>query len=88
MYISADGKKGLPIDDLALAQITYLERHNPSVLQKFREKYLESGLATNESEQRPPEPEIHLDGDCFLIQVRPDCRKGGAYLRFKGVQNT
>lgn len=88
VYISADGKKGLPIDDLALAQITYLERHNPSVFQKFLEKYLESGLATNESEQRSLEPEIHLDGDCFLIQVRPDFRDGGAYFRFTELQNS
>ena len=39
VYISPEGREGLPINDLALAQITYLHRHNPSITRKFRENY-------------------------------------------------
>ena len=39
VYISPDGREGLPINDLALAQITYLHRHNPPEIRKFLENY-------------------------------------------------
>ncbi|MDJ0680795.1 MAG: pentapeptide repeat-containing protein, partial [Xenococcaceae cyanobacterium MO_167.B52] len=35
VYISPEKKEGLPIDDLSLAQMIYLHRHNPSVTKKF-----------------------------------------------------
>lgn len=37
LYISPDGREGLPIDNLALAQITYWHRHDSSLSQKFRQ---------------------------------------------------
>ena len=37
VYISPEGEKGLPINNLALAQITYLHRYAPSLTQKFRQ---------------------------------------------------
>ncbi len=38
VYISSsEDKKGLPVNDLALAQITYLHRYHPSITQKFRQ---------------------------------------------------
>ena len=35
VYISPKGNQGLPTNDLALAQYTYLQRHNPLLTQKF-----------------------------------------------------
>jgi uncharacterized protein YjbI with pentapeptide repeats len=35
VYISPDGKEGLPIKDLNLAQVTFLHRYNPSITKKF-----------------------------------------------------
>ncbi|MGK7951792.1 MAG: pentapeptide repeat-containing protein [Xenococcaceae cyanobacterium] len=35
VYISSEEERGLPIEDLALAQTIYLHRHNPSLTQKF-----------------------------------------------------
>ena len=35
IYISPKGNQGLPTNDLALAQYTYLQRHNPLLTQKF-----------------------------------------------------
>ncbi len=35
VYISSEEERGLPIEDLALAQTIYLHRHNPSSTQKF-----------------------------------------------------
>jgi uncharacterized protein YjbI with pentapeptide repeats len=35
VYISPEGKKGLPINNLTTAQITYLHRYHPAVIQQF-----------------------------------------------------
>lgn len=35
VYISPEGKEGLPVDDLALASCTYLQRYHPLLIQKF-----------------------------------------------------
>ncbi len=47
VYISPESKKGLPINDLSTAHITYLHRYNPLEIQKFLEiRNLESEITS------------------------------------------